>query len=96
MSPFLLSLFLRLASAPNNPLSVLKCLLGTLFSKHKSSGRILLDQVSRKSVAQAGDNSPMDKDRSLGEKKEPLFSSQACPLPLPALSFPLNFRSPHS
>lgn len=57
---------LRLAPAPNNPLSVLECLLGTLYSKHKSPGRILVEQMSRKPAAQAGDSSPMDKDTSLG------------------------------
>lgn len=77
---------LGLAPAPNNPLSVLKCLLGTLFSKHKSPGRILVEQVSRKPVAQAGDSSPMDEDTSLGgegarerKRKGPFCSSQPCP-----------------
>lgn len=69
MCPFFPFSSLRLTPAQNNPLWVLKCLLGTVFSEHKYLGRTLLDQVSGKSVAQAGDNSSMDKNMGLGEGK---------------------------
>lgn len=84
---------LRLAPAPNNPLSVQGCLLGPLLSKHISWGRILLEQVSRKSVTQEGDSSLMDKDTSLGWRK----GNQPCPpLPPPCSLISIKFQSPHS
>lgn len=81
-----------LAPAPNKPLHPWGCLLGTLFSKHKSLGRILLEQVSRKSVAQARHSSPVDKDASLkrGEVEERKGKGSLCP------SLPCPFPSPAS
>lgn len=91
---------LRLAPAPNKPLPPLGCLLGTLFSKHKSPGRIVLYQVSRKSVAQARRSSSVDKDTSprWGEVeerkgKESFCSSHPCPFPSPALLSRLHWVS---
>lgn len=86
---------LRLAPAPNNPLSVPGCLLGPLLSKHISPGRILLEQVLRKSVTQEGDSSLMDKDTSLGWRKGK--ESQPCPpVPLPCSLISIKFQGPRS
>ena len=86
---------LRLAPASNNPLSVLGCLLGPLLSKHTFPGRILLEQVLRKSVTQEGDSFPMDKDTSLGWRKGK--ESQPCPpVPLPCSLISIKFQGPRS